>query len=64
MGKQFIYAKIDNLVGGAAVIFFAGIGLVKIYKGKENLITDQVPVDYVSDMILVAGAYEANKSNF
>ncbi|CAK69516.1 unnamed protein product (macronuclear) [Paramecium tetraurelia] len=55
---------IDNLVGGAAVIFFAGIGLVKIYKGKENLITDQVPVDFVSDMILVAGAYEANKNNF
>lgn len=36
----FTINEIDNLVGGAAVIFFAGIGLVKVYKGNENLITD------------------------
>lgn len=56
--------QIDNLVGGAAVIFFAGIGMVRIYKGNGNLICDQVPVDFVCDTILVAGAYEANKQNY
>ncbi|KAM3137875.1 hypothetical protein pb186bvf_009956 [Paramecium bursaria] len=54
---------IDSLVGGAAVLFFAGIGLVKVYKGNGSLITDQVPVDFVVDQILVAAAYEANQKS-
>lgn len=51
-------------MGGAAVIFFAGIGLVQVYKGNQKLICDQVPVDFVCDQILVAGAYEAKKKSF
>jgi len=31
---------IDNLIGSAAIYFFPGIGLVKIFKGNEKLIGD------------------------
>ena len=52
---------IDNMIGSAAIYFFSGIGLIKIFKGNENLIGDQIPVDFVADEIIVGSAYMARK---
>lgn len=55
---------IDSLVGASATMFFAGLGMMSLFKGNDSLITDQIPVDYVVDHVLVAGAFEANKRSF
>ena len=55
---------IDSLVGASATMFFAGLGMMSLFKGNDRLITDQIPVDYVVDHVLVAGAFEANKRSF
>ncbi|CAD8153134.1 unnamed protein product [Paramecium octaurelia] len=49
---------IDSLVASSAIFFFVGLGLIKTLNGDECLIGDQVPVDYVADFILAAGAYQ------
>ena len=49
------------MIGSAAINFFAGIGLIKIFKGDETLIGDQIPVDFVADHIITSAAFMANK---
>jgi glycerone phosphate O-acyltransferase/fatty acyl-CoA reductase len=44
-------------VASAAIFFFTGIGLIKQLQGDEDLIGDQIPVDFVADYLLVAGAF-------
>ena len=48
---------IDSLAASAAIFFFTGIGLITQLQGDEDLIGDQVPVDFVADYLLVTGAY-------
>ncbi|CAK65858.1 unnamed protein product (macronuclear) [Paramecium tetraurelia] len=56
--KDPVPGWIDSLVASSAIFFFVGLGLIKTLNGDECLIGDQVPVDYVSDFILTAGAYQ------
>ena len=66
MGKSFFlyFPQVDNLIGGAAIYFYSGIGLVKYFKARGELIGDQIPVDFVVDHIIVAVAYQANRKEF
>lgn len=52
---------IDSVSAAGAIYFTAILGLLKHIEGKESIIGDQVPVDYVSAFILVAAAFCANK---
>jgi fatty acyl-CoA reductase len=36
----FIIIEVDNLIGGAAIYFYSGIGLVKYFKARGELIGD------------------------
>ena len=51
---------IDSISASSAVYFFIGLGILKYMQGNGDNIGDQVPVDFVSDFIIVAGAAMAN----
>ena len=52
---------VDTVSACGALILFSGIGIVKFLPGNLDTVGDQVPVDFVTDMIIVAAAYAANK---
>ena len=52
---------VDTVSACGALILFSGIGIVKFLPGNIDSVGDQIPVDYVTDMIIVAAAYAANK---
>ena len=52
---------IDTVSACGALILFSGIGIVKVLPGSLDIVGDQIPVDYVADLIIVAAAYSANK---
>lgn len=52
---------VDTVSACGALILFSGIGIVKFLPGSLDHVGDQVPVDFVADMIIVAAAYAANK---
>ena len=52
---------VDTVSACGTVILFSGIGILKFLPGSLDCIGDQIPVDFVSDQIIVAAAYAANK---
>ena len=55
---------IDNLISSAALFFYSGIGLVKVVKCDGNLVSCNIPVDFVADHVIVSGALLANSGKF
>ena len=54
---------IDSIAAAAAFFLFGGLGILKQVQGEKNNIGDQIPVDLVSNYIIVATAYNINKQN-
>ncbi|KAL9643588.1 hypothetical protein ABK040_010201 [Willaertia magna] len=44
---------IDSISAGAAVYLFIGLGVLRVIPGRYDAISDQIPVDYVVNCILV-----------
>ena len=51
---------IDSISASSAMFFFIGLGILRFMHGNGKHIGDNVPVDFVSDFIIVAGAALAN----
>jgi alcohol-forming fatty acyl-CoA reductase len=47
---------IDAVSAASAIYFCAGIGILSVLPGDVNAITDQVPVDIVSNAVIVVTA--------
>ena len=47
---------IDTVSAAGALMLFSGTGYVNFLPGNFKFISDHIPVDYVADMIIVAGA--------
>lgn len=52
---------IDTFSAAGGLTLAVGLGIVNFIKGDGNNIADLIPVDYVSNSIIVAAAMEANK---
>ena len=52
---------IDTVSACGALMLFSGTGYVNFLPGNMKLISDQIPVDYVVDLIIVAVAFFANQ---
>ncbi len=62
VGSSYSYPVpgwVDNISASGAIFLFAGLGVLKHLNGKENIIGDNVPVDYVSDFTIAVGALKA-----
>lgn len=53
----------DTFSAAGGLSLAGGSGIVNYVRGKGENIADLVPVDYVSNSIIVATAFEANKPN-
>lgn len=51
---------VDTISAAGALYFLGGIGLLKVVQGNFKNVGDQIPVDFVSDTIIVAAAAYAN----
>lgn len=51
----------DTISAAGALSLIAGMGLISFIHGKNNNIADLIPVDIVSNMIIVGTAHHANK---
>ena len=47
----------DNVSAAGAVFLLGGLGIVNHVRGNPNNIGDLIPVDFVTDYILVAAYY-------
>jgi hypothetical protein len=50
---------VDNVSAAGALFLLGGLGIVNFVKGDPNNIGDLIPVDLVSDFILIAACYSA-----
>jgi hypothetical protein len=48
---------IDAATANGAMFLFCMLGYLKYFPGWEQAISDQIPVDYVSNACIVAAAY-------
>jgi len=55
---------VDSVSAASAVFLLAGIGVVKYIEGDPAYLSDQVPVDFVADAMIVAAATYANCNKF
>lgn len=53
---------IDTVTAASAIYLLMGIGIMKAVEGNQYSIADQVPCDYVGDVVLVSAATYANKN--
>lgn len=61
--KQPVPGWIDTISAAGALYFMAGLGILHEVQGNLNNVGDQIPVDYVSDAIIVAAAAFAGSKN-
>lgn len=54
---------VDTLSAAGALSLVGGSGLINYFPGDTDITCDIIPVDYVSNSILVATAFQANKRN-
>lgn len=59
--KEPVPGWTDTFSAAGGLSLAVGIGIVNYVKGNGNNIADLVPVDYVSNSIIVSTAMEANK---
>ena len=55
---------IDTVTAASAVYLLGGLGVMKFIHGDGSFISDQVPVDFVADAMIVASAVYANQHKF
>lgn len=53
----------DTFSAAGGLTLGGGSGLINFVYGGYNTISDIIPVDYVSNSILVATAFQANQRN-
>lgn len=53
---------IDTVTAASAIYLLMGIGIMKAVEGNQYSIADQVPCDFVADVVIVAAATYANKN--
>ena len=53
----------DTLSAAGGLSLGVGTGVVRYINGGLDFVTDLIPVDFVSNYIIVATALEANKPN-
>ena len=51
---------VDNFSAGGSLFLLGGLGIVRYLNGRNNMIGDHIPVDIVSDSIIVTAAKYAN----
>ena len=55
---------IDSVSAVGAILLFAGLGIVKTFKGDFDNLGDIVPVDIVSDYIIAVAYTYRNRREF
>jgi len=51
---------VDTFSAAGGLSLAGGIGIINFVRGNGNNVADLIPVDYVSNSIIVAAAMEAN----
>jgi len=54
---------VEKVTMAGALYLLGGIGLLKVLKGDPKIVGDQIPVDFCSNAIIVAGARYARSPN-
>lgn len=54
---------VDSLAAAAALFLFVGLGIVRVINGDHKKIGDVIPVDLVSNTIIVASAHNFRQTN-
>ena len=55
---------VDSISAAGAVMLLGGLGIIRHLEGKATNIGDMIPVDFVVDWIIAAGACYANTNEF
>jgi len=53
---------VDAVTAGTAIFLAGSLGVLKELHGNSDIIGDQIPVDYVADLIITASADSMNKN--
>lgn len=51
---------LDTVTAASAIYLTAGLGVLKYLEADPKVISDQIPVDFVGDSMIVAAATYAN----
>lgn len=54
---------IENITAASALFLLCGVGAIKYINVNQGKVGDLIPVDYVSDMCIVAGCLYANSKS-
>lgn len=54
---------LDGVTIGTEVFIAGGLGVLKDFFGPSESIVDQIPVDYVADLVIAASAVSINKDS-